>query len=200
MLIPALMRDGVKLEGLAAQAGEGGAGVGEGVDADAEPGHPVAPGDTDEAEQKDDDHADRGEMQQDAVVENDDRADENLENEEELALRDQIGLAGLVDQLGDLAHRGVHRKVLELRVDHEPEEKPGRADQQPEHEERSSAHSQEIHGSQVGQDQIGLPAAGMRDGLTRGSGLLPEGEGDDHQARAQGEEHGGKYDAGRRAG
>jgi hypothetical protein len=45
-----LQRDGVGGEGLAAQAGEGRAAVGEGVDADAEPGHAVAAGDADEAE------------------------------------------------------------------------------------------------------------------------------------------------------
>jgi hypothetical protein len=43
-------------EGLAAQRGEGGARVGEGVHADAEPGHAVAAGDADEAPQHDDQH------------------------------------------------------------------------------------------------------------------------------------------------
>ena len=33
--------------------------------------------------------------------------------QDELALRDQVGLAGLVDQLRDLEHRRVHRQVLE---------------------------------------------------------------------------------------
>ena len=41
--------------------------------------------------------------------------DEDLEDQDELALRDQIGLAGLVNQLGDLEHRPVHRQVLQLR-------------------------------------------------------------------------------------
>jgi len=67
-------------------------------------------------------------------VQHDDDADERLENEEELALRDQIGLAGLVDQLGDLAHRRVHGKAPQLREDDDPEQEPERADDQPGHE------------------------------------------------------------------
>jgi hypothetical protein len=47
-----------------------------------------------------------------AEVEHDDRPDEDLEDQDELALGDQVGLAGLVDQLGDLAHRLVHRHVV----------------------------------------------------------------------------------------
>ena len=52
--MPGLERDVVRRERLAREAGEGGARVGEGVDADAEPGHAVAAGDADEAEDEDD--------------------------------------------------------------------------------------------------------------------------------------------------
>ena len=38
------------------------------------------------------------------------------------ALRDQIRLARLVDQIGDLAHRPVHGKVLQLPEDHQAEQ------------------------------------------------------------------------------
>src|SRR5690349_24020573 len=51
---------------------------------------------------------------QHAEVEDDDDGDEDFEDGEELALRDEIGLARLVDQLGDLPHRFVHGEVLEL--------------------------------------------------------------------------------------
>ena len=111
-----LERDGVGGEGLAAEAREGGARVGEGVHADAEPGDAVAAGDADQAEEQDHDHLDGVEVQQEAEVDDHDRADEELEDQDELALRDQVGLAGLVDQLGDLEHRAVHRQVLQ-RVD-----------------------------------------------------------------------------------
>ena len=49
--------------------------------------------------------------------------DEDLEDGDELALRDQVGLAGLVDQLRDLAHRPVHRQVLQLVEDDQAEQR-----------------------------------------------------------------------------
>ena len=62
-------------------------------------------------------------------VEDDDRADEEFEDHEETALRDKIGLAGLVDKLGDIAHRLMHRHVLQLAVNQEPEHKSERRDE-----------------------------------------------------------------------
>ena len=50
------------------------------------------------------------------------------EDQDELALGDQVGLAGLVDQLRDLAHRPVDRQVLELAVDDQAEDQPEDAD------------------------------------------------------------------------
>ena len=58
-------------------------------------------------------------------------ADEDLQDQQELPLRDQVGLARLVDQVRDLEHRRVHRQRLELPVDHEAEHQPGDADDQP---------------------------------------------------------------------
>ena len=48
----------------------------------------------------------------------------------------QVGLAGLVDQLGDLEHRAVHGQVLELHVDPEAEEQAEDADADSDREER----------------------------------------------------------------
>ena len=68
-----------------------------------------------------------------AEIQHDDDGDEDLEDGDELALRDQVGLAGLVNQLGDLAHRAVHRQVLQLVEDDQAEEdaerprRPGRS-------------------------------------------------------------------------
>ena len=62
-----------------------------------------------------------GNWPQDAKVGNDDRRDENPQQHDELALRDQIGLARFVNQLRDFAHRPMHRQVLELKVDPQPE-------------------------------------------------------------------------------
>jgi hypothetical protein len=70
-----------------------------------------------------------------AEVDENDRADEGPEDDEELALLDEVGLAGLVDQLGDLAHRLVDRHLPDLGVRDEPEEEPERADREAEEEE-----------------------------------------------------------------
>ena len=44
-------------------------------------------------------------------VHHDHRADEAEQDQQELALLHQVGLAGLVDQLRDLGHRPVHREL-----------------------------------------------------------------------------------------
>ena len=91
---------------------------------------------------------------QPAEVDDDDGADEDLEQQDELALRDQVGLAGLVDQLGDLAHRAMHGHVLELVVGHDPEHETESAHQQPAEEERVTVGPQEGLGREVGNDQV----------------------------------------------
>ena len=133
-----LERDGVDRVGLAPQAGEGGARVGEGVDPDAEPGHAVAAGDADQREQQDHRAPFAGsKCRQDAEVDDDDGADEHLEQQDELALGDEVGLAGLVDQLGDLLHRLVHGQVLELLVDDQAEGQARRQTRMPTSSSRS---------------------------------------------------------------
>ena len=76
-------------------------------------------------------------MPQHAEVENHDDADEDLEQQDEFALRLQIGLAGLVDQLRDLAHRAVHFELLELDVHDEAEEQAEDADDESVEEQSS---------------------------------------------------------------
>jgi hypothetical protein len=107
----------------------------------------VAPCHADEAEEEDDRDLGRREAAHDvarrvdagdgepAEVDEDDRADEDPEDDEELALLDEVGLAGLVDQLGDLTHRLVDRHLPDLGVRDEPEEEPERADREAEEEE-----------------------------------------------------------------
>ena len=62
-----------------------------------------------------------------------DGRDEDPQDQDELALGEQVGLARLVDQVRDLEHRPVHRQLLELHVDDQPEhdaqrrDRPGRA-------------------------------------------------------------------------
>ncbi len=71
-------------------------------------------------------------MQQHAEVKHDHDGDEDLEQQQEFALGDQIGFAGLVDQLGNFPHRAMHRQVLQPRVDDQAEDQAENAEHDPE--------------------------------------------------------------------
>src|SRR6185436_3703393 len=124
-------------ERLAAQAGERGARVGEGVDTNAEPRYTVAAGNTDEAEEENDPHLHRLELEQESEIQQDHEADEDYEDQNEYPLGDQIRFAGLVNQLGDLEHRLVDRHPLELPVENESEKQTKSADDQAAHQQRA---------------------------------------------------------------
>ena len=65
-----------------------------------------------------------------AEVKDDDRADEDFEDDQELDLRDQVGFAGFIDQLGNFEHRFVDRQILELVIDDHPEQQTQRDNDQ----------------------------------------------------------------------
>src|SRR6266542_2979169 len=111
-----------------AQSGKRGAGICEGVHANPEPGDAVAARNANQAEDQDDGDFERREMLQRTEVEDHDDADEQLEKQDELTLRDQVCLARLINELRDLEHGPVHRQVLELRVDDEAEHQAQQAD------------------------------------------------------------------------
>ena len=149
---------------LSAQAGECHARVRKRVDADAEPRHAVAAGDADQAEQQDDwqGYSDIAHRCQNAEVERDNDRDENPEQHNELALRDQIGLAGLIDQFGHFPHSAMNGQVLQLHIDHQAEEQAGDAEEQSDRQKLMSVQAEEIrktHGRQVGQLQAGFASA-----------------------------------------
>jgi hypothetical protein len=171
-----LQRDGVGRERLAAQGGEGRPRVGEGVDPDAEPGDAVAAGDADQAEDQDRDHLGQVEAAQGVEVDEDHDADEDLEQEDELALRGEVGLAGLEDQLGDVAHRAVHRHVLELVVHPQPEEHAEDADDQAGLEQGTPVEAEERDAPQVGQLELGLAGGGGHGGQEGEQRHQPEGQ------------------------
>src|SRR5205814_4365014 len=127
-----------------------------------QPGDTVAAADAEEAEDQDHDDLAGVEMTEPAEVDHHDEADEGLEDEDELALRDEVRLAGLVDQLTDFEHRAVHRERLELAVDDKPEDAAERAHDQAEKEEQTSAHPQELHAIEVRQHEARL--VGVRGG------------------------------------
>src|SRR6266566_6356236 len=163
------------------QARERGAGVRERVHPDAEPGYPVAAGDSDEAEQQNDEHLARRKaahhgagrvrrLRQRAEVQRHDRADKEPQNQQEPTLGEQIGLAGLVDQLGDLAHGAMHGEVAQLRVLRETKEQPQGADDQAPQQQCAAADPAEERGLvQVRQYERGFTACCMLGGILQQS-------------------------------
>ena len=168
-----LERDGVDRQRPAREARERRPRVREGVDPHAEPRDAVAPADADEAEQEDDQDAHGLEPEQDAEVEDDDEPDEDLEDQEELALRHEVRLARLVDQLRDLPHGRVHGQLLDAAEDDEPEDQPQDAHDQPAEEERPPVHAHQRDRPDVGHAQARLAPARVRRGgrRRRGRGL-----------------------------
>ncbi len=57
-----------------------------------------------------------------AEVKDDDDADETLEDQEEFALREEVGLTGFPDEFGDFPHGFVHGEVAKLHVGDEAEQ------------------------------------------------------------------------------
>ena len=61
-------------------------------------------------------------MLQDAKVKNNHHRDECFQDQNEFALRDQVGFAGFIDQLGNFFHRAVDRRIFQLHIDDQSEE------------------------------------------------------------------------------
>ena len=93
-----------------------------------------------------------------AEVGDDDRADEELEDQQELALLNQVGLARLVDQLGDVGHRPVHRQALDAGVGPRAEEQAEHADHQARQQDLVPGHAEEVALVEVGQVDVHLAA------------------------------------------
>ena len=130
MLMPAFKWNRVAGERFPAQAGESRARVGERVHANAEPRHAIAARNADQAECQNDDHLHGCQAAQKAEIEHDDRANEELQNQQKPALREQVGFAGFVDQLRDFQHGLMYRQVAQMRVHRQPEHKAQDTDPQ----------------------------------------------------------------------
>ena len=173
-----LQRNRVARVWLAAQSGERGARVGEGVHADAEPRHAVAAENAENAKRQNDRQrdADRVDRTQPSEVSQNHHRDECPQDHQELALRDHVGLAGLVDQLGDLAHGAMDRQVLELHVNGEAEEQSEAAEQDSNQQDVVSVHAQEADRGEIGNLQAGFAAGGFAR-LSEGCGSMQQENG-----------------------
>jgi hypothetical protein len=179
--------------GMAYQRGERGSGIGERVDTDAEPRDAVAARHSDEAEEQDDAHLEGREPARDvtrgvdarhrerAEVHEHDGPDEDPEEDQELALLEEIGLAGLVDQLRDLGHGLMDRETPDSGVGGDPEHHAQDADDEPEQEKVVPVQpAREGHRVEVRQREIRLASLVLLRERRRGGG-----EHGDHAQRRQ---------------
>jgi hypothetical protein len=143
-----LQRDEEGGEGVALEGGEGGAGVGHGVDADAEPGDAVAAEDAEHRGGEDDRDVAGGVVREHAEVVGHADRDEHPEHGEELALLPEVGLAGFPDDLGDVGHGLVDGQALGLEVLHPAVGDAEGADDEAEHQHVHAAEGavEEAHG------------------------------------------------------
>ena len=172
-------RDEERVERVALERGERGAGVGDGVDADAEPGDAVRAEDAEDGGQQDHRDMERGIAAEEAEVVHHAGADQHPEDREELALREQVGLAGLPDHVGNAGHRGVHLQRLRLRVLHDAEDRADRADQDAQVHQRHAtqpAQAVKVNVSEIGDLDVGFARAQRREYGSRQQGGTHEVE------------------------
>src|SRR5439155_26610717 len=124
------------------------------------------------AEEKNDPDLLGREMLEHAEVEGHDALDEDPENQQELALLHEVGLAGIVDQLGDLEHGLVHGQDLELPEDHHPERETEDAHEQPPLEQRAAVRAAEAYLGEIRDLEIGLASALVLGGAGCALGLV----------------------------
>ncbi len=174
-----LQRNGVNRIRLAAQSGKCGARIGVGVDANTEPRHAVAADDTDDAEQKNDRQGNRdrltGNRRQPSEVSQDDDRDERPQDHQELALGDQVGLAGFVDQVGDVAHGAMDRHLLELEANRQPKEQSKGAEDEADGEQLVPVHPEKADRREIRELQAGFAARSLAR-LGEGGGGLKKQE------------------------
>ena len=107
-------RDVQQVEGFAAQRGEGHAGVGIGVHADAEPCHAVAAQDADDRPGQNQHHGAGAHLAQHAEIQRNGGTDENKEQQQELALLFEVRRTGLENDVSDFEHRLVSLEFTHL--------------------------------------------------------------------------------------
>ena len=141
-----LERDLIDRERLAAQRREGGAAVGVGVHADPEPRHRVGAEDADHRPHQDQQHLAGALVLEHAEVVDDAERDQALEHDQQPALLQDVGLARLPDDVGDVEHALVGGQGLHLPVHGEPEQPTQHAYPEAEQQQRPprDRHSEEL--------------------------------------------------------
>ena len=65
-------------------------------------------------------------------------------------MRDQIGFAGLINQLGNFAHGAVHRQIFQALVDDQAEDQPKDAEENPEQQQLVAVDAKKVHLRKIG--------------------------------------------------
>ena len=91
------------------------------VHANPEPCNAVTSQNSHDAEEQNHRYFRRFVVTQHAEIQHDDGSDENPKQKEKLALIDEVGLAGFVDQLRNFAHRAMHGQILKPHVNRHAE-------------------------------------------------------------------------------
>src|SRR5204863_2439021 len=142
-----LERNCINRVGLASETGKRGARVGECIYANAEPGDAVAARNADQTEQQNHRQCQidwlPGHRPQNSEVGDDDDRNEDPQDHDELALRDEISLAGLVNQFRDFLHRAMNRQVLQLNENYQSEHQAEKTEDQPDEQELVTIDAQE---------------------------------------------------------
>jgi hypothetical protein len=95
-------------------------------------------------------------MSQHAKIKHNDGRNKRPQQHQELALREQIGLAGFVNQLRNFAHGAMYRQVLQPHVNQHAKAQTEDAEQQPYHQQPMPVDPEERNRRKVGQFQSRL--------------------------------------------
>jgi len=111
-------------------------------------------------------------MTQHPEIQHHDGGDKRPQHHQELALRHEVGLAGFVDELGNLEHAAVHGQVLQAHIDGHAESQPEKAKQDSDQQQLMAVNGiiEKADRRKVGQFQCGFAAAGFLGGLGKAGG------------------------------
>ena len=86
------------------------------------------------------------------------------EQQQELALGEEVGLAGFVDQFGNFEHGAMHGQIFQAAVDGQAEDQPEDAEENAEEQQLVAVDAEKVDLGEVGELEIGF-AAGFLSGL-----------------------------------
>ena len=86
---------------------------------------------------------------------------EHPEQQQEFPLRNQVGLAGFPNQLGDLCHGAVNRQVLQAAIDDHSKQQSKDAKEDADHQQLVAIHAQKLHLGKIGELKVGFARGGL---------------------------------------